>query len=64
MPIQIALLVFKALMGMTPMYLQELLTAKTPRRYSLRSDVPVSGTPSFSLFEIMRLSKVLKETEN
>ena len=38
MPIQIALLVFKALKGMTPMYLYALLNAKTRGRYSLPSD--------------------------
>ena len=36
---QVALLVFKALRGMAPMYLQDLLQAKTPGRQSLRSDV-------------------------
>ena len=35
---QIALLVFKALRGITPMHLQDLLQAKTPERYSLCSD--------------------------
>ena len=36
---QIAFLVFKALRGMTPMYLQDLLQVKIPGSYSLRSDV-------------------------
>ena len=35
---QIALLVFKVLRGMVPMYLQDLLQVKNPGRYSLRSD--------------------------
>ena len=35
---QIALLLFKTLRGMAPMYLQDLLQVKTPGRYSLRSD--------------------------
>ena len=35
---QIALLLFKTLRVMAPMYLQDLLQVKTPGRYSLRSD--------------------------
>ena len=34
----LALLLFKTLRGMAPMYLQDLLQVKTPGRYSLRSD--------------------------
>lgn len=70
---QIALLVFKALRGITPMYLQDLLQVKTPGRYSLRSDslglltVPHTWCKTFghpkkeSMFFNFRLMLILSE---